>query len=172
MDPYLGAILQFAFGFAPRNWAQCNGQLLAIAQNQALFALLGTYYGGNGVTTFALPDLRGRVPIGQGQGPGLPGYDIGEPVGTQAVTLSIANMPQHKHIINASSETGDAGNPDNAFFANTNVKDNEYKISGTEVAMNTAMMVNAGGSLPVSIMQPYAVVNYCIALQGIFPSRD
>ncbi|MCH5715922.1 phage tail protein [Niabella hibiscisoli] len=172
MNPYLGAILQFAFGFAPKGWAPCNGQLLPIAQNQALFSLLGTFYGGNGTTNFALPDLRGRVPIGWGQGLGLPSYDIGQPTGTETVNLSVANMPQHKHLINASSETGDAGSPANTFFANSNVNDNEYKTSGTQVAMNAAMMANAGSGAPVPIMQPYLVVNYCIALQGIYPSRE
>lgn len=172
MDSYLAAIMQFAFGFAPRGWALCNGQLLPIAQNQALFSLLGTTYGGNGTTNFALPDLRGRVPIGQGQGPGLPDYLIGQPVGGETATLTIANMPQHKHTINASSETGDAASPANAYFANNGTRDYEYKLSGTQVAMNTAMMANTGNGSQVPLMQPYLVINYCIALQGIFPSRN
>ncbi len=171
MDPFLGVIMQFAFGFAPKGWALCNGQLMLIAQNQALFALLGTYYGGNGVTNFQLPDLRGRVPIGFGSGPGLPDYNIGEQAGSQSVTLSTANMPAHNHIIRATAEAADASSPAGAYFANTGAKDYEYKVSGTPVQMNPGMMANTGSALPVSIMQPYLVVSYCIALQGVFPPR-
>lgn len=116
METYLATIMQFAFGFAPKGWAQCQGQLVSIAQNQALFSLLGTTYGGNGTTTFALPDLRGKTVIGFGQGPGLPFYSLGEMVGRESVNLTIANMPQHRHLINASSEAGDAASPAGAFF--------------------------------------------------------
>lgn len=172
METYLATILQFAFGFAPKGWAQCNGQLLSIAQNQALFSLLGTTYGGNGTTNFALPDLRGRTAIGIGQGFGLPAYTLGEMIGRESVSLTIANLPQHRHLINASSQASDAASPAGAFFANTGLKDGEYKTSGTQVTMNAAMMGNAGGGLPVPVMQPYSVVNYCIALQGVYPSRN
>jgi microcystin-dependent protein len=172
METYLATIMQFAFGFAPKGWAFCHGQLVSIAQNQALFSLLGTTYGGNGTTTFALPDLRGKTPIGFGQGPGLPSYGLGEIVGKESINLTIANMPQHRHLINASSEASDAASPAGAFFANTGLKDGEYKTSGAQVAMNTAMMANAGSGSSVSLMQPYLVVNYSIAMQGVFPSRN
>ncbi len=172
MDPFLGVIMQFAFGFAPRGWALCNGQMLNIGQNQALYALLGTYYGGNGTTNFQLPDLRGRVPIGFGAGPGLPSYNLGARVGNQSVTLTVANMPEHNHIVVAASEAADAASPNNAYFANTGSKDHEYKTSGTQVQMNQGMMANAGAGVPVSIMQPYTVISYCIALTGVFPPRD
>ncbi|HTG55572.1 MAG TPA: tail fiber protein [Niabella sp.] len=172
METYLATIMQFAFGFAPKGWAPCSGQVLGIGQNQALFALLGTTYGGNGTTTFNLPDLRGRTAIGFGQGPGLPNYTLGEMVGKESVNLTIANMPQHRHLINASSEAGDAASPAGTFFANTGLKDGEYKTSGTQVAMNAAMLANAGSGSAVSLMQPYLVVNYCIALVGTFPSRN
>ena len=172
METYLATIMQFAFGFAPKGWATCQGQLVSIAQNQALFSLLGTTYGGNGTTTFALPDLRGRTAIGFGQGFGLPTYTLGEMVGRESVNLTIANMPQHRHLINASSQASDAASPAGAFFANTGLKDGEYKTSGAQVAMNAAMMGNAGSGSPVSLMQPYLVVNYCIAMQGVYPSRD
>ena len=172
METYLATIMQFAFGFAPKGWASCNGQVLGIGQNQALFALLGTTYGGNGTTTFNLPDLRGRTAIGFGQALGLPPYSLGELVGKESVNLTIANMPQHRHLINASSEAGDAASPAGAFFADTGLKDGEYKTSGTQVTMNTSMMANAGNGAPVSLMQPYLVVNYCIALVGVFPSRN
>lgn len=175
LDPFLGMIAIFGFNWAPRGWANCNGQLLAIAQNQALFALLGTQYGGNGTTTFALPDLRGRTPVGVGTGPGLRTYTQGETVGTSSVSISIGNMPAHNHPIMAASETGDSATPENAFWANTGSADREYKTApsgGTIVPMNSQMVGFSGGSQPFSIMQPYQTVNYCIALVGIFPSRS
>jgi microcystin-dependent protein len=172
MDPILGIIALFGFNFAPRGWAFCNGQLLSIAQNNALFALLGTFYGGDGRTTFALPNLQGRVPIHFGQGAGLSNYQIGQVGGVESATLLVSNMPAHNHTLNAVSELGGTSAPEGAFLGNTGALDREYKTSGTGVVMNAGAIGNNGGSQPFSIIQPYLVVNYCIALQGIFPSRD
>ena len=171
-DPFIAGIVLFAGNFAPRGWAFCSGQILSIAQNTALFSLLGTTYGGNGQTTFALPDLRGRVPIHPGQGPGLSSYDLGEKSGTENMTLLVTNMPAHNHILNAVSESGDASAPVGAFLANSGALDKEYKTTGTNVAMNPQAIGISGGSQPFSIVQPYTCINYIIALQGIFPSRN
>lgn len=164
------------FNFPPRGYATCQGQILSIAQNTALFSLLGTTYGGNGQTTFALPDLRGRLPMGQGQGPGLSPRTLGEVSGTETVTLLVTQMPAHNHgfTLNAVSEAGDTSVPTGAYLANTGALDKEYKASGTVVAMNSgAGAVGAsGGSQPHSNMPPYLVLNFYIALEGIFPSRN
>lgn len=172
MEPFLGMIAIFGFNFAPRGWALCNGQLLSIAQNTALYSLLGTTYGGDGISTFALPDLRGRVPLHAGQGPGLSNYILGELSGSQTVTLLNNNMPVHNHSLMAVSEAGDTSAPAGAFLSNSGALDREYKTSGTPVSMNATAIGTSGGSQPFSIMQPYLVLNYCIALEGIFPSRN
>lgn len=171
-NPFIGLIALLAFNFEPRGWAYCNGQLLPIAQNTALFSLIGTFYGGDGRTTFALPDLRGRVPIHFGQGPGLSSYFVGEAAGSESTTLSINNMPAHNHTLNAVSEPGDTSAPSGAFLGNTGALDKEYKASGTPVQMNPAAIGVNGGSQPFSIVQPYLTLNYCIAVQGIYPSRN
>lgn len=171
-DPFIAGIVLFAGNFAPRNWAFCNGQILSIAQNTALFSLVGTTYGGNGTTTFALPDLRGRVPIHPGQGPGLSSYTLGQLSGTETRTLLTTNMPAHNHSLNAVSEGGDASAPAGALLANTGALDKEYKTTGTIVAMNSQAIGVNGGSQPFSIVQPYLCINYIIALFGIFPSRN
>ena len=172
MEPFLGQIILFAGNFAPRGWAFCQGQLLPIAQNTALFSLLGTTYGGNGSSTFGLPDLRGRVPVGFGQGPGLINVQLGEAAGQSATTLQTTNLPAHTHTLSAVSETGNAGSPANAFLAATGAIDPEYRTSGTPVAMAAGAVGTVGGSQPFSNMPPYLGMNYIIALQGIFPSRD
>jgi len=172
LEPFLACIYLFAGNFAPRDYAFCNGQLLSIAQNSALFALVGTTYGGNGQTTFGLPDLRGRVPIHPGQGPGLSNYVLGQMSGTENRTLLSTQMPAHTHALNAVSESGDASAPSGAFLANSGALDKEYKATGTNVAMNPQAIGSTGGSQPFSIMQPYLCINYIIALQGIFPSRN
>ncbi|MEO8852697.1 MAG: tail fiber protein [Ginsengibacter sp.] len=164
-------IALFGFNFAPSGWLLCNGQLLAINQNQALFSLLGTTYGGNGTTNFALPDFQGRVPIHFGQGAGLSNYQIGQVGGIETVTLQIDNLPAHSHPLNAVSETGKTSVPAGAFHANTGALDPDYNTSGTVVAMNAGAIGTTGGAQPISILQPYLVVNYCIATQGIYPSR-
>lgn len=163
-QPYLSELRTFSFNFAPKGWAMCNGQLLSIAQNQALFSLLGTTYGGNGQTTFALPNLQGRTPMHFGSG-----YTQGEIAGQTAHTLLQTEMPAHTHMVTASSDAN-VSNPQNAFFGgNTG-----YTPYG--MAINTTMspqgVTLAGGSQPHDNMSPYLVINICIALQGIFPTRN
>ena len=126
MDPLLGSIILFAGNFTPRGWAACNGQILSIAQNNALFALLGTTYGGDGMTTFALPDLRGRVPIGFGQGNGLTNVALGEAAGAEKITLTVAQMPQHSHTLNGAGNDANASDPTNAVMAKTGGLSNIY----------------------------------------------
>jgi len=172
MEGYIAQIIMFAGNFAPRSWAFCQGQIIAIAQNTALFSLLGTTYGGNGQTTFALPDLRGRVPVGTGQGPGLPNINLGEVAGNPNHTLLITEMPAHNHLVNAVSEAGDAATPQGNYLANSGATDREYKSMGTSVQMNSNMISPTGGNQPFSIMQPYLGMNYVICLEGIFPSRN
>lgn len=177
---YLGQIEAFAFKFAPKGWAQCNGQLLSIQQNTALFALLGTYYGGNGVTTFALPDLRGRLVLSQGQASGGSFYTIGEQIGTENVSLLYTNMPAHTHsmnIINNGTTNGSA-TPGGTVQLASGIAQTQpnpaatllYAPSnGPQVALEN--LGPSGGSLPHSNMMPYLAINYCISLTGIFPSR-
>lgn len=173
MEPFLSMIVLFGCNFAPRGWAFCQGQILPIAQNTALFSLLGTTYGGNGQTTFALPDLRGRVPIGFGQGPGLSSYALGQQGGSESVTLLLNQMPAHTHAFMATAEAGDTADPTGAYPANTGALDKEYKLAPVnKVAMNTAAVETKGGSQPHTNLQPYLALNYCIALEGIFPSRN
>jgi microcystin-dependent protein len=172
-EPFLGMIAIFGFNFAPRGWAMCNGQILPIAQNTALFSLLGTTYGGNGQTTFALPNLQSRWPLHFGQGPGLSAYDLGQQAGSENVTLTINNMPAHQHpvTINANgSEAGQAkpggkylGKSDSLIYANTT--DNTPMGAQPPTGLT-------GGSQPTGIIQPYLALNFCIALEGIFPSRN
>ena len=169
--PFLGSICMFGFNFPPRGWALCNGQLLPISQNTALFALLGTTYGGNGQTTFALPDLRGRVPIHFGQGPGLSNYDLGQVGGSENVTLTPSTMPAHTHSIACSSDDATTADPTNAFPSAFTSK--IYAASATPGKfMNAAIASQIGGNQPHNNQQPYLVVNFCIALQGLFPSRN
>ncbi len=172
MEPFIGQIFIVGFNFAPRYFATCDGQLLSIAQNTALFSLLGTMYGGDGRTTFALPDLRGRVPIHMGEGPGIPARSQGENGGSASVTLTTQNMPAHTHSLNAVSESGNVGSPQNALLAATGSLDPEYRASGTPVPMSAQSIGQAGVSQPFNTMPPYLVLNYVIALQGIFPSRN
>jgi len=167
-EPFLSEIRIFAFNYAPRAWAFCNGQLLPINQNQALFSLLGTTYGGNGQTTFALPNLRGCVPIHSGQG-----FTLGEKAGQAVHTLTQSEMPQHFHILQASSTDGNAPVP---FGPSANVLarnvDNIYGPVQNLVSTNPANVTNFGGSQPHENRQPYLTLNFCIALQGIFPSPN
>jgi microcystin-dependent protein len=168
-EPFIGEIRIFGFNFAPRGWAFCAGQLLAISQNTALFSLLGTTYGGDGQTTFALPDLRGRTPVHLGAGPGLSNITLGEKGGAENVTMTVANMPAHTHTVNASPNEGETGSPANAFPSAT-TEDVYSSTGGT--TMNPAVVGNAGGGQPVPIRSPYLGMNFCIALVGIFPPRD
>jgi microcystin-dependent protein len=167
-EPFIGEIRIFGFNFAPRGWALCNGQILSIAQNTALFSLLGTTYGGNGQTTFALPNLQSRVPVHFGQGPGLSPYVLGQQGGTETVTLNTNQMPNHSHLVAASSVSPNASRPGNAFLA----ANGAYQTAPDGTTMNPAMIQGSGGSQPHDNIQPYLTLNFCIALEGIFPSRN
>ena len=172
-DPFVAEIRMFAGTFAPRGWATCNGQLMPISQNTALFSLLGTFYGGDGKSTFALPNLVASVPIGQGQGPGLSDRIIGEVSGTASVTLLTSEIPQHNHLVQGSTEVGAFKAPAPTEFlakskAGTNYQSN---VSANLVQMNPQTLSLTGGSLPHNNMQPFLTLTYIIAPQGIFPSR-
>jgi microcystin-dependent protein len=172
MDPYLGMIQWFAGNFAPRGWMLCNGQLLAIAQFNALFALLGTTYGGNGVNTFGLPDLRGRVPIHFGQGPGLSYYTEGQQSGSNSVTVSQAQMPSHTHIVGGTKLDGNTVNPGPTTIFGGNLTDKPYSLDPVDKPMSPTTVHANGSGLPVSIVQPYLALTAMIATAGIFPSRN
>lgn len=169
-NPFIGEIRMFGFNFPPRGWALCNGQLMAIAQNTALFSLLGTTYGGNGQTTFALPNLQGRVPIHQGQGLGLSPYSMGQQAGTENVTLLSTQMPQHNHTLIASSADAASGKPAGKYLATTAAPTYNAAQDGTVLGAQSIGL--QGGNQPFTIIQPYLVVSFCIALVGIFPSRN
>lgn len=174
MDPFLAEIRVFPFNFPPKGWAWCDGQLLPLSQNTALFSLLGTTYGGNGKSNFALPDLMGRVPMHPGQGPGLSLHDQGEQGGSDTVTLLPSEMPSHSHALRASTETGTLRSPgagDRALAAPGNGL-LYAPATGTRVAMHPSELAPAGGGLPHNNMQPYLTFHYCIALQGVFPQRS
>lgn len=174
-DPYIGEISIFAGNFPPRNWAFCNGQLMSIAQNTALFSILGTTYGGDGRVTFGLPDLRGRAPLSAGQGPGLSNYDLGQAGGSETDTLSINEIPAHNHPLGAYNNKADQSNPTgnvNAIVVDSsNGTANAYAASAN-ATMNANAVGQSGGSQPHNNMQPYLTLNYIIALQGVFPSRS
>lgn len=159
-----------SFAFAPKGWAFCNGQIMAINQNQALFSLLGTTYGGDGRTTFALPDLRGRVPIQMSTTSGG-SFAEGQRAGEETHTLGIAEMAAHQHAMLASDQPGSGTNPSGAFFT-ANSEQTPYAALDAPVAMATQMITNAGGQQAHTNIQPYLAVNFCIALVGLFPSRN
>lgn len=165
-EPFLSEIRMFSFNFAPKGWALANGQLLPINQNQALFALLGTTYGGDGRVNFALPNLRGRTPIHFGGG-----FTLGEASGTESVTLTIGQLPAHTHVLNATSLTATTPIPDNTMAMATCSAD-LYGAAASLVPMNTGVVGNAGGSQAHVNMQPFLTINFCVALQGIFPSQN
>jgi microcystin-dependent protein len=171
MEPFIGMIVQFAGNFAPRGWSFCEGQLLSISQNTALFSILGTTYGGDGVTTFALPDLRGRVCIQPGQGPGRSNYTLGETGGAESVTLLIANMPAHNHSYNA-SDTGFGGVVATGSVLGAPEANIYTAKNPPNTQMNPAVIGMTGGSQPTGIMQPFLAVNWIIATEGIYPSRS
>lgn len=176
MEPFIGQIQFFGFNFTPRGWAPCNGQLLPISQNTALFSLLGTIYGGDGRTTFALPDARGRVLINQGQGPGLPNFQIGSMGGSTTNTLTTSQLPPHAPSITlrANGSTGNTGTPGSSTVLAAVDRSTNYSTSAPNVSMSpTSVSVgNVGQGQPVNNMQPYLTVNCQIALVGIFPSRN
>lgn len=172
-DQFVGEIRLFGFNFAPTGWAQCNGQLMALSQNTALFSLLGTAYGGNGKSNFALPNLQGAVPIGPGQGPGLSLYELGQTGGAATITLLESEIPSHTHAVTASTTPlGAVATPDATVGLSRPVSGNTYGSSGAQTFMAPQALTTAGGGLPHNNLQPYCVVNYCIALAGIFPPRS
>jgi len=179
MDPYVGEIRMVGFNFAPNGWALCNGQLMPINQYQALFSLLGTYFGGDGIRTFGLPNLQGRVPINQGQGVGLSPYVMGQIGGSENVTLLQNQMPAHNHQVNVSNQPGTQASPVGAILAEVNNGDGRQPTlypSCTTGNPTGTMSPNAismtGGNQPHPNIQPYLCVNFIIALNGIFPPRS
>ncbi|MFK8161573.1 MAG: phage tail protein [Lewinella sp.] len=181
MEPFIGQIQAFGFNFAPRGWAKCDGQLLAISQNQALFSLLGTTYGGDGRTTFALPDLRGRTMLHEGTGPGLTTRRLGQRGGSETNTLNVTQLPSHNHALGAGSsvaipvseEDADQDEAAGKFLANGTFYHNQGSgVYGNGPIPLSGNTLNQGGQQPFNNMQPYLVVNICIALTGLFPSRN
>lgn len=172
MEPFIGQVILFAGNFAPRGWAFCHGQLLPIAQNQALFSILGTTYGGDGRTTFALPDLRGRAPIGAGQGPGLNDRRLGARTGTETNTLNVTQIPAHNHAVafNATEAQADSPDPAGRYLANAAVDIYNQTRTGN-VQVDAGTTGNTGGNQSVNNMPPVLALNYIIALQGVFPPR-
>ncbi|MEO7305964.1 MAG: tail fiber protein [Ferruginibacter sp.] len=173
-DPFVAEIRIFPFNFAPHGWAFCNGQLLPISQNTALFSLLGTTYGGNGQTTFALPDLQGRAAMFDGQGPGLSLRDLGETGGSETITLLTTEMPVHTHVVNAKVAGGIASPTDMVWGTSSAAKvaANFYAPAApSPVSMNPGALTVNGGNQPHNNMMPYLTLNFNIALQGVFPPR-
>ena len=171
-DPFIGELMLFGGNFCPRGWASADGQLLAINDNQALFALLGTTYGGDGRTTFGLPDLRGRSPINRGQGPGLANVTLGQQGGTESLSIAVDNLPPHSHEVQATNATGTKNGPGTDFLAVPNITANIYSDGPPNRIMDPAMITNTGGGVPIQKRSPYLGMQWCIALQGIFPSRN
>lgn len=182
-EPFIGEIKIFGFSFAPKGYMLCAGQILSIAQYSALFSLIGTTYGGNGQTTFAIPDLQGRMPIGQGQGPGLPSYSMGQKGGQTSVTLISSNLPSHIHTLAsvhvkllASNATADENSPvgnypatsTNSVYSGNGATPNTF-TGGTQITGSTDP---TGQNIPFNVMNPYLTINYSMAIFGIFPSRN
>jgi microcystin-dependent protein len=176
-SPYIGQVFMFAWDFAAKNYALAQGQLMAINQNQALFSVLGTTYGGNGQTNFALPDLRGRTFIGWGQGPGLSSNNLGEQIGTEKVTLLQNNLPSHSHTANVNNTAATVG----VAASNTVLSQGPivaasqvttYSGAGANASLNPGALANTGSNQSLSILQPYLAINYSVCLFGLFPSRN
>lgn len=174
MDPFIAEIRMFGLNFNPRGWAQCNGQILSIAQNTALFSLLGTTYGGNGQSTFGLPNLMGRAAMGNGQGPGLSTRDLGEEGGSASVTLLASQMPVHTHTARGNDSDGTLPSPAGNVWAGPGAdRDLAWYNNGTpNTAMSPTTLSVAGGGFPHNNMMPYLTMTFCIALQGVFPTRN
>lgn len=179
MQGYISEIRLFAANFAPKNWAYCSGQLLAISTNQALFSLLGTTYGGNGVQTFALPDFRGRAPMGTGQSPSVPSYVLGQIQGSNTVTALNTNLPTHTHVgtgsyaMGALSDGGDSGSPSgNDLAALAGLYSNQTPDTALHAIIPTITIGVTGSNSPIPVQQPYLGMNYVICLFGQFPSRN
>ncbi|MFZ6026723.1 MAG: phage tail protein [Chloroflexota bacterium] len=172
-DPFVAEIRIFPFNFAPRGWAFCDGQIMPISQNTALFSLLGTTYGGDGRSNFALPDLQGRAPMHPGQGPGLSLHDIGETGGTETVTLLTSEIPAHSHTLSAVNRLPDTRTPLAGVALARSKGGNAYQAATTNLAvMNAEALATAGNGTPHNNMMPYLTFSFCIALQGIFPPRS
>ena len=169
--PFIGEIMLFSGTFAPYGWALCNGQLLSIAQNTALFSIIGTTYGGNGQSTFALPDLRDRVPIHFGQGPGLSARTLGERSGAAAHTITLAEFPAHTHVVRASSAFGTSATPTGMYPARNPALNPQYAPAPDAVMLPSAI-AEVGGNQPHNNVQPCLGLNFCIALIGVFPSQS
>jgi microcystin-dependent protein len=180
MDPFIAQITVFGCNFAPRGWAMCQGQIMSIAQNTALFSLLGTNFGGNGTTTFLLPDLQGRAPIGFGQGPGLSNYTIGERSGAESAPIAAVSYPTHSHTLFAAASAATGNGPGGLIEAEGQTGGRGgtinlalYSASGTPTPLaSAALTAAAGGGQPHNNLQPYLTLNFCIALNGIFPPRS
>lgn len=174
-NPYIGDIMMTGANFCPRNWAAAYGQLLPISSNTALFSLLGTTYGGDGRTTFGLPDLRGRAAAGQGRGPGLSTRTQGQKYGTTSHILTVDEMPQHSHAVSANNLDGDKAGPGNKLLAaappSGTGSETIYSDKPATRQMSSAMISNTGSGQPIQITDPSRVITYCIALFGVFPSR-
>lgn len=171
-EPFVGEIRMFAGNFAPRSWAFCDGQLLAVSQNDALFSLLGTIYGGDGRTTFGLPDLRGRIPIHAGSGPGLSNRRIGAKGGAENVTLNSNQLPVHTHNARALDKPGDSGHPQNRHWAATSASPDYYTSDAPDENMDINLITSVGGSRSHSNMMPFLGIHFIIALVGVYPSRN
>jgi microcystin-dependent protein len=171
-EPFIGEIRMFAGNFAPRGWAMCDGQLLAVNQNDALFSLLGTTYGGDGRTTFGIPDMRGRIPVHPGSGPGLTNRRWGEKGGAETHTLTINEIPNHTHNVQAINKPGDSGNPENRLWAASSGAPLSYSDANPDTEMATQMINNVGGNQQHHNMMPNLCIHFIIALFGIYPSRN
>jgi microcystin-dependent protein len=171
MDPFVAEIRMFPFNFAPKGWAWCDGQLLPLSQNTALFSLLGTTYGGNGKSNFALPDLQGRAPMHPGQGPGLSLHDLGETGGSETVSLLESEIPSHSHSMKTANDPGDSNRPANNALTRSSEGSVYNSSNAGLVAMSPNTLPPAGGDQPHNNMMPYLTVYFCIALQGVFPPR-
>lgn len=176
MDPFVAEIRIFPFNFAPRGWAFCDGQILPISQNTALFSLLGTTYGGDGQSIFALPNMQGNVPMHPGQGPGLSLHDLGETSGTETVTLMQSELPSHAHGVavtnNCYSGTANRKSPAGAVPAGEAANVTAIYVDDSNPTGSMGLMAVTGGGLPHNNMQPYLTLNFCIALQGVYPQRS
>lgn len=172
MEPFLGEIRLFAGNYAPSGWAICDGRSLPIADNNALYSLLNTVYGGDGVNTFNLPDLRGRIPVHQGTGPGLSSYALGAKAGSETITLAPTQLPAHNHAMLASMDSAQTANPQNNLLAASTVSFYSAADSSKLVSMAPTMVASTGGSQPHNNLMPFLCVNYIIALQGIYPTQN